>query len=86
MIDSQRRANYTTNGPYLTAQPVPDTNLVAVLFHWHTDFGPCSECGLPAAYTTEEATVRWYCCVCAARAAAEGTTIVRLEEEGDEES
>lgn len=75
---------YTTNAPYLMAQPVPGTDLVAVVFHWHTVHGTCQECGLPAAYTVSD---MWRaCCVCAAVAAAGGADIQALNviDNGDE--
>lgn len=62
-----------------------------VIFHWNADHGECYDCGLPAAFKadlyrtpkrTDERDV-WenQCAVCAANAAANGHTIVRIHEE-----
>lgn len=54
-----------------------------VEFDWSTEHGECYECGLPAAFslTADMADTGKRCCVCAANAAAEGETIIRLFEE-----
>lgn len=62
-----------------------------VIFHWSADHGECYDCGLPAAFKadlyrtpkrTDERDI-WenQCAVCAANAAANGHTIVRIQEE-----
>jgi hypothetical protein len=70
---------YATNGPYLMAQSVPDTDLVAVVFHWTAAYGPCRPCGLPAAYDVDGQYKA--CSVCAAQAAADGELIRRLSDD-----
>jgi hypothetical protein len=54
-------------------------DLIEVTFRWHTKWGTCYDCGLPAAYyvdvygvendTRDEAK---FCCVCAADSMADG--------------
>ena len=61
-------------------------NLVTVTFQWDDTYGPCDECGLPAAYDVHgrygtDPRVDRMCCRCAALAAADGATLVYLFED-----
>lgn len=64
---------------------VPDLEIVVL--QWSRKHGECQECGLPAAFRTLNAappgrpdTSRNLCAVCAANFAADGETIMRIEE------
>lgn len=56
--------------------------IVKVEFEWDDRFGPCYDCGRPAAYEIDEPKLsreaRLRCSTCAATAAAEGERIVWL--------
>lgn len=57
--------------------------LVTVIFQWVDQYGPCYECGRPAAFFVGKddgprpQTKR--CAVCAANAAADGEFVQRIE-------
>lgn len=54
-----------------------------VTFIWTTKHGHCYDCGLPAAFRREYKDIYRdkLCAVCAANAACDGETIVRIEED-----
>lgn len=56
----------------------PTTGLVHVEFDWSPEYGDCYDCGLPAAYKTDDPPAHILCSVCAAAAAAEGERITWL--------
>lgn len=60
-------------------------DLEIVVFQWSRENGPCGECGLPAAFRTENTAYRGdnsmqLCAVCAANSAADGDKIERIKE------
>lgn len=65
--------------------------LVAVSFHWDDRFGPCYDCGRPAAYEAPDiygkdkpvSQANRFCGVCAAIHAADGERIIWLFREND---
>lgn len=60
------------------------TDLVTVTFEWSNEHGECYECGRPAAFLVGDRresfdTADLRCAVCAANAAVDGETIIRVE-------
>lgn len=70
---------------------VEDDSLTPVLFKWHSEWGTCYECGIPAAFWSptcygrpehdEPTDDEKLCAVCAANQAAVGETIKRIVED-----
>lgn len=77
----------------MQTRAIPNTDLVAVGFAWHTRYGFCYDCGLPAAYYAPYRFTTSYnpsydedtklCCVCAAMVAVDGIVIERCEDHDD---
>jgi hypothetical protein len=58
--------------------------IIRVVFDWSDEKGRCYECGIPAAYTSDEhksSPENLRCSVCAALDAAHGATITYLFDE-----
>src|SRR5215212_996860 len=83
ILEELRAAGFESPAsPTIEIDGATATNMQTVVFKWSTEHGTCYDCGRPAAFAIEgEGPLRddlKRCGVCAANAAVDGETIVRI--------